>query len=148
VATNIQRHWNIELESYEWVRNYIDIYGNVKISSMDMNTQYFMVNNHRTWGALHKAWRGYSIAKNKYEYDSIEYYATVIQKLQHELGLPVSSFPDMVLRALKSGQHSKEEHLSNDEDNKDINSGIIQEDHNYEDEYFKGDFNKEDRFTS
>ena len=61
--------------------------------------QYFMSNNQKTWGALHKAWRGYAIAKNKYEYDNMKYYAAVIQKLQHELGLPVSSFHDIALSA-------------------------------------------------
>jgi hypothetical protein len=28
----------------------------------------------QTWGALHKAWKGYVIAKNKYEPEKIEYY--------------------------------------------------------------------------
>jgi hypothetical protein len=51
----------------------------------------------QTWGALHKAWKGYVIAKNKYEYDRMDYYANVIQKLQKELGLTVSSFPDLGL---------------------------------------------------
>lgn len=51
----------------------------------------------QTWGALHKAWKGYVIAKNKIEYDRMEYYANVIQKLQKELGLRISSFPDLGL---------------------------------------------------
>jgi isocitrate lyase len=51
----------------------------------------------QTWGALHKAWKGYVIAKNKYEADRMYYYATVIQKLQKELGLSISSFPDLGL---------------------------------------------------
>jgi hypothetical protein len=33
----------------------------------------------QTWGALHKAWKGYVIAKNKYEFELMEYYASVIQ---------------------------------------------------------------------
>jgi hypothetical protein len=49
----------------------------------------------QTWGALHKAWKGYVIAKNKDELDRLGYYAAVIQKLQKELGLKVSSFPDL-----------------------------------------------------
>ena len=56
-------------------------------------------NNHKTWSALRKAWRGYAIAKNKYEYESMEHYVAVIQRLQHELGLPVSLFPDIELSA-------------------------------------------------
>ena len=53
----------------------------------------------QTWGALHKAWKGYVIAKNKDEFDRMEYYASVIQKLQKELGLRISSFPDLGLMA-------------------------------------------------
>lgn len=51
----------------------------------------------QTWGALHKAWKGYVIAKNKYELEEMYYYANVIQKLQGELGLPISYFPDLGL---------------------------------------------------
>jgi hypothetical protein len=50
----------------------------------------------QTWGALHKAWKGYIIAKNKYEIDKEYHYAEVIQKLQKELGLRVSSFPGIL----------------------------------------------------
>ena len=49
----------------------------------------------QTWGALHKAWKGYTIAKNKFELARMEYYARVIQKLQNELGLPISSFSEL-----------------------------------------------------
>jgi hypothetical protein len=51
----------------------------------------------QTWGALHKAWKGYIIAKNKDEIDRLYYYAEVIQKLQRELGLQVSLFPSIHL---------------------------------------------------
>ena len=51
----------------------------------------------QTWGALHKAWKGYVIAKNKYELEEMYYYGNVIRKLQGELGLPISSFPDLGL---------------------------------------------------
>jgi hypothetical protein len=56
-----------------------------------------MFNNQKRLGALRKAWRGYSIVKNKHELDNMEYYASIIQKLQRELGLKVSSFPDIGL---------------------------------------------------
>jgi hypothetical protein len=46
----------------------------------------------QTWGALHKAWVGYWIARDKLEPDKEIYYAKVIQKLQKELGLEVSEF--------------------------------------------------------
>ena len=37
------------------------------------------------WGALHKAWRGYVIAKNKGEDEKMELYAHKVQELQHDL---------------------------------------------------------------
>ena len=53
----------------------------------------------QVWGALHKAWKGYVIAKNKDEYEKMEHYARIIQKLQHDLGLPISSFDDIGMSA-------------------------------------------------
>jgi len=46
----------------------------------------------QAWGALHKAWVGYTIAINKGEFDNEEKYARIIQKLQRQLGLEVSKF--------------------------------------------------------
>ena len=46
----------------------------------------------QTWGALHRAWIGYTIAINKLEFNKEIYYAQVIQKLQKELGLEVTNF--------------------------------------------------------
>ena len=53
----------------------------------------------QAWGALHKAWKGYVIAKNKDEYDKMELYAHRIQELQHDLGLNISSFPNIGMSA-------------------------------------------------
>jgi hypothetical protein len=36
----------------------------------------------QTWGALHKCWIGFVIAKEKMEWDKIEIYAKRIQKLE------------------------------------------------------------------
>jgi hypothetical protein len=69
----------------------------------------------QTWGALHKAWRGYIIANNKDEIDRLYYYAGVIQKLQRELGLPVSSFPSLGLSSLKQAQDASEDCESTDD---------------------------------
>jgi len=55
--------------------------------------------DNRTLGALSQAWKGYIVAKNNYEYDKIEYYVSIIQKLQNELGLTVTSFPDIGMSA-------------------------------------------------
>jgi hypothetical protein len=47
----------------------------------------------QVWGALHKAWLGYTIACNKWnEYNKMIYYARVIRKLQMQLGLELSEF--------------------------------------------------------
>lgn len=54
----------------------------------------------QTWGALDKAWLGYIIAKNKGEHDKQIHYASIIQKLQRELDLEVSSFPPLNLYVL------------------------------------------------
>jgi hypothetical protein len=50
---------------------------------------------------LHEAWKGYVIAKNKDELSRMKYYALVIQKLERELGIKVTSFPELDLLALE-----------------------------------------------
>jgi len=62
----------------------------------------------QTWGALHKAWKGYIIGKSKFELDRMEYYASVIRKLQKELGLEISSFPDLNPASLDSFEENPE----------------------------------------
>ena len=56
--------------------------------------------DNQVWGSLHKAWKGYVIAKNKDEYDKMVHYARVIQENQHDLGLEVSSFDNIGKSAL------------------------------------------------
>ncbi|MFL6323197.1 MAG: hypothetical protein ACJ72C_00345 [Nitrososphaeraceae archaeon] len=51
------------------------------------------------WGALHKAWKGYVIAKNKDEYEKMVHYARVIQENRLDLGLEVSSFDNIGMSA-------------------------------------------------
>ena len=63
----------------------------------------------QTWGALHKAWKGYIIAKNKHEFERQYYYAEVIQKLQKELGLRISLFSDLRLIPKNSNCNPSEE---------------------------------------
>jgi hypothetical protein len=62
----------------------------------------------QTLGALHQAWKGYVIAKNKDEHNRMKYYAIVIQKLERELGIKVSSFPEFGLLALQFFQDNPE----------------------------------------
>jgi two-component SAPR family response regulator len=42
--------------------------------------------------------KGYVIAKNKDEHDRMKYYAIVIQELERELGIKVSSYPELKLK--------------------------------------------------
>ena len=49
----------------------------------------------QTWGALHKAWLGYCIALYKNEGEKTLYYASIIQKLPRELGIPVREFGEV-----------------------------------------------------
>ena len=46
----------------------------------------------QAWGALHKAWIGYIIAKNKSQFVRQIKYAKTIRKLQRELGLELTDF--------------------------------------------------------
>lgn len=62
----------------------------------------------QTWGALHKAWLGFVISKNKFEPRRMEYYARVIQKLENELGLSISSFPDLNIYSAEGGRYSED----------------------------------------
>jgi hypothetical protein len=58
----------------------------------------FFLDN-QAWGALHKCWKGYTIAKNKGEDEKMQLYARRIQECQHDLGLVVSSFPNIGMSA-------------------------------------------------
>ncbi|MDW3627332.1 MAG: hypothetical protein QOK72_11870 [Nitrososphaeraceae archaeon] len=48
----------------------------------------------QTWGALHKCWVGFVIAKEKMEWDKIDLYAKRIQNLERELGIEITDFSD------------------------------------------------------
>jgi hypothetical protein len=50
----------------------------------------------QTWGALHKSWVGFVIAKEKYEWDKLEMYAKRIRKLERELGIEVTDFSNWI----------------------------------------------------
>src|SRR5919198_2855146 len=118
-------------------------------------------------GALHKAWKGYVIAKNKDEYDKTLHYADIIQECQDDLGLKVSSFPDigksaLAFHSLRAAQYR--ENMANKNNNDYNHSGndnqeqVSEEDevdHQYEQERFtdaysenfRDDYNEADRFT-
>ena len=61
-----------------------------KIESFRQDTQWAKLGE-----TLHKAWLGYCIAVNKNEGEKTLYYASIIQKLQRELGIQVREFAEV-----------------------------------------------------
>ena len=114
-------------------------------------------------GALYKSWKGYVIAKNKYEDDKMELYARRIQECQHDLGLPITSFDNIGMSASSflweiaqkennnssSNSNQGEQHVSEEQysDDHQYEQDRLTDDNAYS-EYFKDDFNAGDRFTS
>lgn len=49
----------------------------------------------QSWGALRKAWKGYRIAKVQNDDTKMTDYATKIRKIQGELNIAISSFPNL-----------------------------------------------------
>jgi hypothetical protein len=96
------------MRAHKFRHNYHKDYLAMKKGTYDYSRIYRIFHKHgtlldsgwydtQTWGALHKAWLGYVIAKNKGEYDQQMHYASIIQKLQRELNLEVSIFPQLGL---------------------------------------------------
>jgi hypothetical protein len=111
----------------------------------------FFLDN-QVWGALHKAWKGYVIAKNKNEYEKMELYAHRIQELQHDLGLEVSSFPNIGMSATSFFWQLAEE--ENDSQEQEVSCEEYQTDpyekERFTDTYsedFRDDYDNVDRFT-
>jgi hypothetical protein len=110
----------------------------------------------QVWGALHKAWKGYVIAKNKDEHERMEHYAHIIQESQHDLGLEVSSFPNIGMSATSFLWEfvRKQDNDSNQEEQEVSDEKQYQTDR-YEQERFTDtyteditdDYDKVDRFT-
>ncbi len=111
----------------------------------------FFLDN-QVWGALLKCWKGYVIAKNKDEYDKMELYARRIQELQHDLGLEVSSFPNIgmsatsfLLELAQKDADNQEQEVSREEYQTDR-----YEQERFTDTYsedFRDDYDNVDRFT-
>ncbi|MFL6472679.1 MAG: hypothetical protein ACJ71H_17735 [Nitrososphaeraceae archaeon] len=115
---------------------------------------------------MHKAWKGYVIAKNKGEDDKKEHYARIIQECQDDLGLKVSSFPDigksaLAFYSLRAAQIAEENKSNCNNQEQQIAEEQIAEEENYltdtqyekerftdaYSENFEDDENKADRFT-
>ena len=131
----------------------------VKTGRSKLLDSFFFEN--QVWGALHKAWKGYVIAKNKDEYDKLERYARIIQECQHDLGLPISSFPNVGKTAtnfLWEIAQNEDNNNSNQVEQEIVSDEQYSDDYHYEQdrltddnaysEYFRDDFNAGDRFTS
>jgi hypothetical protein len=69
------------------------IHENEVIVSQSVNSQNFTVG--QSWGALRKAWKGYRIAKVQSDDTKMTEYANKIRKIQGELNIAISSFPNL-----------------------------------------------------
>jgi hypothetical protein len=69
----------------------------------------------QTHGTLHKAWVAYVISCKKDDLEKKQYYEAVIQKLQHELGIAITSFPELKLLSLDFIQEHVSDDMSGDE---------------------------------
>jgi hypothetical protein len=70
-------------------------------------------NKHRRrtpeWGALHRAWVGYVIAKSQDDYEKMRKYAIAIRKFQRRLNIAISDFPDIGIYGFEEDFDNKEE---------------------------------------
>jgi hypothetical protein len=104
----------------------------------------------QVWGALHKSWKGYTIAKNKDEYDKMDLYARRIQECQHDLGLEVSSFPNIGMPASSFLWQIVQQDNQEVPQEKNCLTDTHYEQERFTDAYsenFEDDENKADRFT-
>jgi hypothetical protein len=110
----------------------------------------------QAWGGLHKAWKGYVIAKNKGEDDKMQVYARRVQELQHDLGLEISSFDKIGMPASNFlWEIAQKEDNNSNQIEREVSNEEYQSDRHYEQErltdtyseYFQDDENKADRFT-
>ena len=70
-------------------------------------------NKHRRrtpeWGALHRAWVGYTIAKSQDDLEKMKKYAIVIRKFQRRLNIAISDFPDIGIYGFEEDFENKVE---------------------------------------
>jgi hypothetical protein len=89
-------------------RGTISFYGYSSIA-----TYHPIYNKHRRrtpeWGALHRAWVGYVIAKSQDDYEKMKKYAIVIRKFQRRLNIAISDFPEIGIYGFEEDFENKEE---------------------------------------
>ena len=61
------------------------------------------------WGALHKSWVGYVIAKSKDDLEKMRKYAIVIRKFEKRLNIAISDFPEVGVYGFEEDFENKEE---------------------------------------
>jgi hypothetical protein len=61
------------------------------------------------WGALHRAWVGYVIAKSQDDYEKMRKYAIVIRKFQRRLNIAISNFLEIGVYGFEEDFENKEE---------------------------------------
>src|ERR687897_2594898 len=61
------------------------------------------------WGALHRAWVGFVIAKSQDDYEKMRKYAIVIRKFQRRLNITISDFPEIGIYGFEEDFENKEE---------------------------------------
>ena len=70
-------------------------------------------NKHRRrtpeWGALYRAWVGYTIAKNQDDKERMRKYAIVIRKFERRLNIAINDFPEIGIYGFEEDFENKEE---------------------------------------
>jgi hypothetical protein len=70
-------------------------------------------NKHRRktpeWGALHRAWVGFVIAKSQNDYEKMKEYAIVIRKFERRLNIAINDFPEIGIYGFEEDFENKEE---------------------------------------
>jgi hypothetical protein len=70
-------------------------------------------NKHRRttpeWGALHKAWVGYVIAKSQCDYEKMRKYAVVLRKFERRLNIAIDDSPEIGIYRFEEDFENKEE---------------------------------------
>jgi hypothetical protein len=70
-------------------------------------------NKHRRsipeWGALHRAWVGYAIAKSQVDLEKMRHYSIIIRKFQRRLNIEISDFLDIGVYGFEEDFENKEE---------------------------------------
>jgi hypothetical protein len=70
-------------------------------------------NKHRRrtpeWGALHRAWVGFTIAKSQGDEEKMRKYAIVIRKFERRLNIAINDFPEIGIYGFEEDFENKEE---------------------------------------